>query len=307
MQGGLMGVNRGIIKLLMRMGSGCFGGKLLTVGKQDIYATKENLIAYAKDMNFELKDVEMQVSCKPFFNRKNFLTDTSFFSSLGFKQVDSIDYSSFENCTIVHDLNTNISDELHSKYDVIFDSGTCEHVFNLPKVLENYSKLLKVGGKLILVIPSSNHVDHGLYMFSPTLFHDYFSANKWKIESELLVKYSLAHDNEDSLWFDAVPWEVYEYQPGFSSKNNIELFGIDGMYLIFDVFTKTSSSTSDAPVQQGFYVSKWTNDTADQNQVRDNYIRSIFKNIPPSIRKYLWPLYKNLFPSKIPLNLVAKY
>jgi hypothetical protein len=37
--------------------------------------------------------------------------------------------------------------------------------------------MLKVGGRLIIMVPASNSIDHGFYSFSPTLFFDYFADN----------------------------------------------------------------------------------------------------------------------------------
>ena len=65
----------------------------------------------------------------------------------------------------------------------LLDSGTLEHVFHLPNALKSVVELAKVGGRVMLLSPSSNHFDHGFYMFSPTLFYDYFSANGLRIET----------------------------------------------------------------------------------------------------------------------------
>ena len=60
---------------------------------------------------------------------------------------------------------------------MVFDIGTLEHIFDVPTALKNITKMLKPGGRVILILPASNAIDHGFYSFSPTLLYDFFSSN----------------------------------------------------------------------------------------------------------------------------------
>lgn len=40
--------------------------------------------------------------------------------------------------------------------------------------------MLRPGGTIIIGTPSSNAINHGFYSLSPTLFHDYFTANGFR-------------------------------------------------------------------------------------------------------------------------------
>ena len=62
---------------------------------------------------------------------------------------------------------------------MIIDGGTMEHIFHIPNVLNNIYRMLRVGGRIIHISPSSNYVDHGFYSFSPTLFYDFYQTNKF--------------------------------------------------------------------------------------------------------------------------------
>lgn len=167
------------------------------------------------------------------------------FSALGFATIESIDYSDYEGATHVFDLNQpDLPDTLKAHYDVVLDSGTLEHVFHVPNALTNIGAMTKIGGRIILQTPSSNHFDHGFYMFSPTLFFDYFTANRFKIESFYIIRYSPD---------PAVMWDVYQYHP--RDWDDVQCGGLDGNpYLLFIVATKTAQSTSDVIPQQGFYA-----------------------------------------------------
>lgn len=184
--------------------------------------------------------------------------DAALFHSLGFDSVESIDYSDFEGATHVADLNQEIPDHLKNRFDVVLDGGTLEHVFNLPQALKNACAMVKIGGRLILSSPSSNHMDHGFYMFSPTLFMDFFRANEWTVNTFYIVRYGV-----DS----ARPWKVYEYRPG--DHGRFFIGALDrAAYGIFAVATKTEKSTGDRIPQQSHYITAWNAEKPAQSRLK---------------------------------------
>src|SRR5438128_12686818 len=52
------------------------------------------------------------------------------FKALGARSVVSLDASDFEGANIVHDLNKPLPAELPERFDLVYDGGTLEHVFN---------------------------------------------------------------------------------------------------------------------------------------------------------------------------------
>jgi hypothetical protein len=142
------------------------------------------------------------------------------------------------------------------QYDVVFDGGTIEHVFNLPQVLKNIHHLLKISGRIIHASPSHNHVDHGFFMFSPTFFNDYYTANLYNIKTFYLFKYSSPQKSV---------WSVYEYKPGSIDAYSFGGFG-KKMLGIWFIAKKTSASLDNIIPQQGGYLHIWKNNDNLQNK-----------------------------------------
>src|SRR6185369_31564 len=92
------------------------------------------------------------------------------FRALGASVVDSLDRSGYEGATILQDLGTPLSDNLHGRYSAVFDAGTLEHIFNFPQALRNCMALVAPGGHLFVCSGVNNFCGHGFYQFSPELF-----------------------------------------------------------------------------------------------------------------------------------------
>jgi len=232
-----MGLSLNAVALLLEEGAERpFRGTIGTLGKQRVFATNQQL-----SNTFRRAGAAPQT---PLPRNDQIVTDTALLEAMGFDTVESLDYSDYEGATHVLDLNQpTIPDGLRERYDVLLDSGTIEHVFHIPNVLANIHNLIKVGGRVIFIAPSSNHLDHGFYMFSPTFFYDYYRANGFKIEAIYVVRY---HP-------DGGPWHVYEYSP--SAWEQFQIGGLDSRpYAIFLVATKTATSRHDVIPQQGFYA-----------------------------------------------------
>ncbi|MCX8108700.1 MAG: class I SAM-dependent methyltransferase [Verrucomicrobiae bacterium] len=113
-----------------------------------------------------------------------------FFKILGAERVDSLDASPIENATIVHDLNLPIPDELKNCFDVVYDGGTLEHVFNFPMAIKNAMEAVKPGGRLFLHTTGNNYFGHGFYQFSPELFYRVLSdQNGYQVERFIAIEY----------------------------------------------------------------------------------------------------------------------
>lgn len=97
-----------------------------------------------------------------------------FFDLLGC-DLDVIDVATIRGDEIIADLNYPVSDSRLSEYDIVVDSGTCEHVFNAGQALINLASMVKLNGHIIQAAPFNSY-NHGFYNFCPTLFHDFYSA-----------------------------------------------------------------------------------------------------------------------------------
>jgi hypothetical protein len=156
----------------------------LQLGKQSLYLTYRQLKNLADQMDFSLSPaVPSNIDLK--------LDDKSFFHALGFAEVQSLEFSTTEGADYTWDLNIPISQELDSKFDMVYDGGTLEHVFNLPVALSNICKMLKIEGRIIHDSPTSGYLDHGFTSLQPTLFYDFYSAQNFEVNNIQISKLRL--------------------------------------------------------------------------------------------------------------------
>lgn len=249
-----MGVSKTTAFLLREMSrQGFLGGELLQLGVQRISPDAKALV----------KSFSASAASKS--RTKANSSMRQFWINLGFNSVCSLDNSDFEGAEIVWDLNLPIKDSFVEQFDAVFNGGTMEHVFNTPCVLENISRLLKVGGIAIHEVPSSNGVDHGFYSFSPTLFRDYYLNLGYElIEVLLIVK--KGHKAK-----------VYEYFPRDKNTEIPENWKNKTVNVWCVARKKFQIGGADAP-QQAKYLDAWSK--GDQTRTADSglwQISRIFK------------------------------
>lgn len=68
-------------------------------------------------------------------------------------------------------------------FDLMFDFGTAEHVFDLRQFFANAHDATKPGGLMIHGLPWTGWIDHGFYNFQPTLFFDLAAANGYTLHT----------------------------------------------------------------------------------------------------------------------------
>lgn len=163
-------------------------GTVVQLGKQDVSFSEQQLREVASEEGFLLSEFARS-SRSGQANPGNALSDVALFRMLGFAEVNSLDISNFEGANLLHDLNTQIptGSPLESRFDLVYDGGTMEHVFHTPNVLFNCMALAKPGGRIIHSVPV-DMVNHGFYNFSPTLFEDFYATNGYEINKVLVVK-----------------------------------------------------------------------------------------------------------------------
>lgn len=244
-----------------------FSGKLLLLGQGDIYFSNSDYNQMVAMIGVELHNsMSPGLSYKPDFAAKGYLDTQSVFKRLGFSEVIALDYSDFEGADIIHDLNApDIPSEFKEQFDVVIDHGTLEHVFHLPNALHAVFQFLKIGGRAITSSPSSGFFDHGFYMFQPTLFLDFYAANRWAVASAQIVQFTFNQETEPCFFTD--------YYPG--QFDSVGYGKMDGkLYSTICVATKLDHSTGNAIPQQGWYSrqTSWKPDSlvpssdADSNQ-----------------------------------------
>lgn len=97
------------------------------------------------------------------------------FLGLGFEALDSLDVSDYQGANVIVDLGApDLPRELVGKYDLVYDGGCTEHIFDLPNAFWNIHKLLAVGGVLVSANGMNGMPGHGLYQFGPDIVWTYW-------------------------------------------------------------------------------------------------------------------------------------
>ncbi len=123
-----------------------------------------------------------------------------FFKTLGAMNLTSLDYSDYEGATVIHDMNHPVPDELKSRFSVVLDGGSLEHVFNFPIAIQNCMKMVAPGGHFMTITPVNNFMGHGFYQFSPELFFSLLNQNNgFEIQSVLIFE-----DRPNAEWYQVV-------------------------------------------------------------------------------------------------------
>ncbi len=68
-------------------------------------------------------------------------------------------------------------------FDIMFDFGTAEHVFDVRQFFANAHDVTKPGGVMIHGLPWTGWIDHGFYNFQPTVFFDLAAANGYTLHT----------------------------------------------------------------------------------------------------------------------------
>ncbi|MDJ0652101.1 MAG: class I SAM-dependent methyltransferase [Simkaniaceae bacterium] len=264
-----MGIAKGTFKFLLELKTTTdkVHGKILQLGRQCTYVTPEQMKTFTTHLNTSSQKLNIHLSFDPKLKEIGYVDDVTLFKGVGFDTVSSLDYSNYEGCSISHDLNEPIPEKYHGKYDAIFDGGTLEHIFHFPNCLANIHKMLKPGGIVIHASPSHNHVDHGFYMFSPTVFYDYYQANNYKILKSNIFEYSRMHERDQ--------WTIYKYESGAIDYLSSGGWG-KKMLGIWFVAEKLSESTCGIIPQQSRYTRIWKQGQNDSHR---------FKTLKTFIRK----------------------
>lgn len=131
----------------------------LTIGRQSLYLSSAEARALTKEFGL----TQTLPIGDPY-------ADAFFRAAFGVENINSIDVSSYEGATLLHDLNRPVPVEWDECADVVIDGGALEHVFNFPTALASCMRMVRTGGHLVIFAVANNNCGHGFYQFSPELF-----------------------------------------------------------------------------------------------------------------------------------------
>lgn len=220
-------------------------GRTLTLGRQRLYLRAPELAdlaaRYRPDLRKQTADLRYGQAADAFLTR-----------FLDVRDLQAMDHSAYEGAALTHDLNQPLPDTFHEQFDAVIDSGTLEHVFNLPVAIATCMRLVKRGGTLFLSSPANNLCGHGFYQFSPELFFRLFkNANGFTLTRLVLVTHPFpgAELGSRQTWYDVTdPADIGARAPLMTSSP---------AFLMVETRRDEVVPVLVQPPQQSDYVARW--------------------------------------------------
>ncbi len=215
-------------------------GRLLVLGKQTIATPLSKILSIFDEQgcginpHFDPLNIKMDKETR--LRGEDSIDDADFFRLFGDVVYDSMDVTSYEGATIIHDLNYPIPPELEGKFDFIVDGGTFDHLCDIKTAFANVVKMLKPGGRIFQWNAASNYANAGYLSFSADFFYDYYSLNKFE---ECRTYFAESWDISAPNWFiyEFLPQNEAERYPKFRRNilyNMVLVFARKGAHSTFD-------------------------------------------------------------------------
>jgi len=206
------------------------------------------------------------------------------FEILGSKNIQSLDYSAYENATIIHDLNVPVPSGYHKKYSCVVDGGTLEHVFNFPVAVKSCMEMIKPGGHYIGISPVNNQMGHGFYQFSPELYYRVFSEENGFRIKKMFVS---VDDETNTQWYEVADPKTVSNRVMLVNNYPISVRFIAERIAEKEIFAVWP--------QQSDYISTW------------NAFLSVSENKPELSGSRLKFIYRKLLPYRVKVILRNLY
>ena len=229
-------------------------GDFIMLGRQRWVGTRKG--KSAKLLKETLETYLPGLSEENLQNPDDIYTET-FFKALGFDRVESMDISEFEGASVIQDLTDHLAPSLVERFDVVYDGGTCEHIFNLPKAYENIDKMIKPGGVLIGHSPCNNWINHSFYQINPEMVYGYW---------EKAMGYEVLHLTLQPLlpnFADKIARTTNPNETGKRPRIRGDLPKNSPIILNYAVRKPTGAAERSDGVYQTDYIAKWKPETSD--------------------------------------------
>lgn len=243
-----------LLELCEAVSSGVSLGDTLTLGRQwSLVAHHEKIrtLSFIPELLAKLDDVSSESS----------KWADHLFQILGATSISSIDASSYEGATIIHDMNFPAPKNLESSFDFVFDGGTTEHIFDVAQVFRNVMNFVRVGGHILSCVPANNLMGHGFYQFSPELFYRVYSPeNGFEVKRLIVV--------------DADTGRRYEAMDPAKIGRRVELYGTAPRFSMIMLAKKIEAKPpfTNPPVQSD-YASHWAGRSLSQKTEYRSFMR----------------------------------
>jgi hypothetical protein len=245
---------------------------VLTIGRQSLFLHPPELRILQKRFGIALPNYRWG----EFADR--FLTDC-----LGIEQLDVMDYSSYEGANILHDLSRPVPGDLKSKYDIVIEAGTLEHIFNFPVAIANLMSLVKVGGMLNVSAVANNLCGHGFYQFSPELIFRVFTPENGFALRKLFAIEARYPGIELSPMHT-----LYEVVDPAAVGCRVGLMTCGPVLLLFDAIRTDEKPLFAAPPLQSDYVAAWESNSAPAASTTAANHLTIYMRLRRMLGKAAW-------------------
>lgn len=170
---------------------------------------------------------------------------------LGANHVNSMDVSAYEGASILHNLNQPVPEHLRLSFDMVYDGGTLEHVFDYPEALRNALSMVKEGGWFLSITPSNMWCGHGFYQLGPDVFRTILTAaNGFELR---FMAFALSTFSKEYWIWDPAPGK---------ENGRLGTFSKHPACLLIAAKRISPALPEKLSVEQPDYVSRWENPPA---------------------------------------------
>ncbi|HKO28707.1 MAG TPA: hypothetical protein VJU80_14710 [Solirubrobacteraceae bacterium] len=226
------------------------------------------------------------------------------FQQLGATEVHTLDTSDYEGADILWDLNQPVPPELHSRFTVLLDAGSLEHIFNAPVALMSYMRMVRPGGHLLLALPANNLCGHGMYQFSPEFFYSTLSEqNGFTVERMIMWELDLTPTRSIFGRQFTVVGKARHYAVTDPRTLGERVTLVNRLPALLWVQAKRISDQPIAAVQQSDYVTTWASAQDTAVPESDRVSRLASRLVPsPAARTILYQrITYDVIPRLLPL------
>jgi SAM-dependent methyltransferase len=101
----------------------------------------------------------------------------TFLSAIGWPPMQSADFTPMEGAEHVFDLGGPLPPDLRNGFDLVYDGGTTEHVFDIAQAFRNVDAMLREGGVFVSNVGADGWFGHGFYQIGPDIPWRYWVAS----------------------------------------------------------------------------------------------------------------------------------
>lgn len=272
-------------------------GEALLIGRQTVYYPVADLLELLRQQNIKpaIDPAEIEFDSSTIdrlggFEEARLISDVSLMKVFGADRVLALDHSSYENADIVHDLRYPMPPQLFNCADIIVDGSTLDNVFTPSIVLQNFTRLLRPGGRMFLCNAYSSF-ETAYVILPPMWYVDYFVMNGF---ADCRV-YVILHSNAGSNTF------CVDLEKAHRLKREMGYFPTGEWAITLAFAEKGQSTTHDRlPIQQDYRTAEdWkvydANLAAMLSSKRPHLARSNAPPIVPDVQggyRYMNPRFE---------------